>query len=283
MSPRTEIALVMAAVAAACAVPGTFLVLRRLAMTADAIGHTLLLGIVVAFAVVGDLSSPWLAAGAAGAGVLTVVLIDVVRRSPKVKQDAAIGLVFPALFALGTILTSMEFRDIHLDVDAVLLGQVESSWLTRTRFAGLDVPRSFAVMAGFAVANALLVGVFYKELKLTTFDAGLAMTLGFLPTVVHLALVCVVSLTAVAAFDAVGPVLVVAFFVVPPATAQFLTHRLGTMIVLSAFVGIVGAVAGTFVAFALDTNVAGTVATLLGLIFGVTAIAARTPRSRAVS
>ena len=284
MSPRTEIALVMAAVAAACAVPGTFLVLRRLAMTADAIGHTLILGIVVAFAVVRDLSSPWLTVGAAVAGVLTVVLIDVVRRSPKIKHDAAIGLVFPALFALGTILTSMEFRNIHLDVDAVLLGQVENSWLTRTRFAGrIDVPRAFAVMAGIAAANALLVAAFYKELKLTTFDAGLGATLGFRPVAVHLALVSVVSLTAVAAFDAVGPVLVVAFFVVPPATAQFLTHRLGVMLILAATVGVIGAVAGTFVAFALDTNVAGTVATLLGLIFGTTACLARSRLTRAVS
>ena len=271
-----EIAMVMAAVAVACTLPGVFLVLRKLAMTADAIGHTLILGIVIAYAVVRDLSSPLLALGASLAGVLTVFLIDLLRRSPKIKQDAAIGLVFPALFALGTILASLEFRQIHLDVDAVLLGQVENSWLTRfTPASWFDVPRSFAVMYGFALLNALLVVAFYKELKLTTFDTGLAVTLGFAPALIHLVLISLVSLTAVAAFDAVGPVLVVAFFVVPAATANLLSKRLGLVILIAVGVAIVAAFVGTAIAFWLNTNIAGTVATLLGVIFGCISIFAR--------
>ena len=271
-----EIAMVMAAVAVACTLPGVFLVLRKLAMTADAIGHTLILGIVIAYAVVRDLSSPLLALGASLAGVLTVFLIDLLRRSPKIKQDAAIGLVFPALFALGTILASLEFRQIHLDVDAVLLGQVENSWLTRfTPTNWIDVPRSFAVMSGFALLNALLVATFYKELKLTTFDTGLAVTLGFAPALIHLILISLVSLTAVAAFDAVGPVLVVAFFVVPAATANLLSNRLGFVILNAVAIAILAAFAGTAIAFWLNTNIAGTVATLLGFIFGCVSIFAR--------
>jgi manganese/zinc/iron transport system permease protein len=275
VSPVTEIVLVMTAVAAACAAPGVFLVLRRLAMTADAIGHTLLLGIVLAFAIVRDLNSPWLSIGAAAMGVITVWLVELFQRSRLIKQDAAIGLVFPALFALGTLLASMDFRDIHLDVDAVLLGQVENSRLSRFEFGGVSVPRSLAVMSVIGVVNGLLITVFFKELKLTTFDRDLAFALGFWPAVIQLGLITMVSLTAVAAFDAVGPVLVVAFFVIPAASARLLCTRLVTTVIVSIIIAVVGSIAGTRLAFVLNTNIAGTVTTVLGLVFGFSVIGSR--------
>src|SRR4051812_18218306 len=116
-----ELILVLAVVAAACAVPGVFLVLRRMALGSDAIGHVLLLGIVLAYFATRDLDSPWLLVGAAVAGLVTVALVELLQRTKLVKADAAIGLVFPALFALGVLLVSVKARNIHLDVDAVLL------------------------------------------------------------------------------------------------------------------------------------------------------------------
>src|SRR5690349_22739512 len=97
----TEITLVLVTVAAACAVPGTFLVLRRMSLVSDAVGHVLLLGIVLAYFAVRDPDSPWLLVGAALGGLLTVALVEALQRTKLVKADAAIGLVFPALFALG--------------------------------------------------------------------------------------------------------------------------------------------------------------------------------------
>lgn len=271
MSSLTETVLVMAAVAVACSGLGVFLVLRRLAMTADAIGHTLLLGIVVAFAIVRDLRSPWLAIGAAMAGIITVWLVEWLQRIGRIRQDAAIGLVFPVLFALGTLLASLEFRQIHLDVDAVLLGQAENTRLSRWEWGRIDVPSSFATCLLFAVASWSWIGLFLKELSITTFDADLSVALGYRPGLIHLTLVSLASITAVAAFDAVGPLLVVSFFVVPAATARLLTNRLSTTLIGSLLIGLSGAVGGTWLAFQIDTTVAGTVASLLGLVFFIVA------------
>ncbi len=267
--------LVMAAVAAACAVPGVFLVLRKMVLVGDAMNHVLLLGIVLAYFAVRDPASPALFFGAAAAGVLTVALVEALQRTRLLKEDAAIGLVFPALFSVGTLLASLYLRNTHLDVDRVLLGSAELAYLDRFTLAGRDLgPRGFAVPALVFLGTALLVALAYKELKLATFDPGLAATLGFRPALVHYALMLGVSLTTVAAFDAVGPVLVLAFFAVPPATARLLTNRLSRMLFLSVAFAVGAALAGTWLAFRLDITTAGTACAVLGAIYAVALLAA---------
>ncbi len=268
LTSQAETTLVVVAVAVACAPPGVFLLLRRMSLVSDAISHVMLFGIVTAYFITRDLDSPWLLIGAALTGVLTVALVEALQRTNLVKADAAIGLVFPALFALGALLVSMFVRNTHLDIDSVLLGSAEWSFRPRWVVAGRPV-KPLAVLAAVAALNAALIAAFYKELKLATFDAGLAAALGFLPGVLHYALMGVVSLTAVAAFDAVGPVLVVAFFIVPAATAYLLTDRLWVLLMMSAAIGAGGAVAGTRLALAQDLNIAGTVGTVLGFVFAV--------------
>jgi manganese/zinc/iron transport system permease protein len=273
MSAFAGIALVLVVVAAACALPGTFLVLRRMALVSDAIGHVLLFGVVLAYFVVRDVDSPGLLVGAAAVGLLAVVLVELLQRTKLVKEDAAIGLVFPALFALGVLLASMFLRNTHLDVDAVLLGQPELATEPRWHVGAVAV-RPLWVMAAALALNAGMLLLFFKELKLTTFDPALAAALGFRPGLVHYGLMTAVSLTAVAAFDAVGPVLVVGFFVIPATAALLLTDRLGLVLLLAALIGGVGAAAGTWAAFRLDTNVAGTVATALGVLFAAVFVGA---------
>lgn len=268
MSSTTEITLVLVVVSVACAVPGCFLVLRRLSLVSDAISHVLLFGIVLAYLAVRDLDSLWLPVAAAGAGLLTVSLVELLQRTKLVKEDAAIGLVFPALFAVGVILASLYLRNTHLDVDAVMLGQPELATDARWVVGGTPV-KPLWVLAGVLAVNLALAAAFFKELKLTTFDPALAASLGFRPGSMHYALMTVVSFTAVAAFDAVGPVLVVGFFVVPAAAAFLLTDRLGIMLLLAGVIGGVGATLGTQVAVAKDTNIAGTVATTLGVLFAL--------------
>jgi manganese/zinc/iron transport system permease protein len=261
-----DLVLVLAVVAAACAVPGVFLVLRRMALVSDAIGHTLLLGIVLAYFATRDIDSPWLLVGAALTGLATVALVELLQRTKLVKADAAIGLVFPAFFALGVLLVSVKARNIHLDIDAVLLGQPDLAVYPRWKLFGVSVPPLW-VMSTVLAMNVGLCVLLFKELKLSTFDPGLAASLGFRPGLMHYGLMAVVSVTAVAAFDAVGPVLVVGFFVVPAAAAFLLTDRLGVMILLACGIGALGAWLGVVAAIRIETNTAGSVAAMLGLLF----------------
>ncbi len=270
MSPQLEIQLIAAVTAAACALPGAFLVLRRVAMLSDAISHAILPGIALAFFVTEDLASPLLILAAAATGVLTVALIEGLRSTGRVKEDAAIGLVFPVLFAVGVVLIARFASGVHLDVDAVLLGELAFAPFNRFTVGGADLgPVALWVMGGVLVLNLLFLVVLYKELKLSTFDAGLAAALGFAPGALHYALMGLVSVTAVGAFDAVGSVLVVALMVAPPAAAYLLTDRLPVLLGLSAGIGAAAAVGGYWAARIIDTNIAGAMATVAGLAFAL--------------
>jgi manganese/zinc/iron transport system permease protein len=254
-------------VAVACALPGVFLVLRRTAMMSDAISHTVLLGIVLGFFLVGNLESPLLIASAAVMGVITVSLVELLIATKRVKQDAAIGLVFPALFSVAVILISRYAGGVHLDNDAVLLGEIAFAPFDRLTLFGLSLPRSLVVMGAILLINTLFISLLYKELKLTTFDPGLAAALGFTPVLLHYGLMLVVSVTAVGAFDAVGSILVVALMVAPAAAAYLMTQRLSRMLLLSALLGALSAIGGYWLARLLDANVAGSIATMAGLVF----------------
>jgi manganese/zinc/iron transport system permease protein len=267
-SAQIEIQLIAAVVAMACALPGVFLVLRRMAMMADAISHTVLLGIVLVFFVTRDLNSPWLILGATATGVLTVSLVELLNRTRLVKEDAAMGLIFPALFSIAIILISRFAGDVHLDTDAVLLGELAFAPFERLELFGLDLgPQALWLMLAVLALNVAFIALFYKELKLATFDAGLAAALGFSPALIHYGLMSVVSVTAVGAFDAVGSVLVVALMIGPAAAAYLLTDRLGHMLAYSAAIGVVSAVSGYWVAHWLDASIAGSMATMVGVAF----------------
>ncbi len=265
---QIEIQLIAAVVAAACALPGVFLILRRMAMMSDAISHAILLGIVLAFFVTHDLGSPLLIAAAAGTGVLTVALVEILNRTKLVKEDAAIGLVFPALFSIGVILIARYAGSVHLDTDAVLLGELAFAPFDRFVVFGNDIgPKSLYLMGGILILSLMFILFFYKELKLTTFDAGLAASLGFAPWILHYGLMSLVSITAVGAFDAVGSILVVALMIGPPATAFLLTERLSPMLALSVAIGVISAISGYWVAHAADVSIAGSMASMTGVLF----------------
>lgn len=288
---QAEIILVGVIVAIACALPGVFLVLRRMALMSDAITHTVLLGIVIAFFVVEDLSSPLLIAGAAVVGLGTVWLVEAVHRTRLVAEDAAIGLTFPLLFSIAIILISRYAGDVHLDTDAVLLGEIALAPQRRFIVSGWDLgPQAAWMMGTILVVNLVFIRTFFKELKLTTFDPALAAALGFSPVVVHYALMGLVSVTAVGAFDAVGSILVVALMVGPPAAGYLMTDDLRRMIGYSAGIASLSAVSGYWVAHFLDVSIAGSMAGTVGLLFaavlvfaperGVVAVARRRERQR---
>ncbi|CAN5534363.1 metal ABC transporter permease [soil metagenome] len=268
MSPAAEIQFIAVVTAAACALPGVFLVLRRSAMLSDAISHAVLPGIVIGFLVTHDLSSPWLVIGATATGVLAVVLIETLVGTRLVKTDAAIGLVFPVLFSIGVVLIAQYAQDVHLDTDAVLLGDPAFAWIERFEVGGRDLgPRSLWLMGTLLTINAAFIAVFYKELKLAAFDPALAATLGYRPRLLHYALMTLVAATCVGAFDVVGSVLVVALIVAPPAAAYLLTDRLPLLIGLAAGIGGGSALGGYGVSRALDASIAGAMASAAGVAF----------------
>ena len=275
MSPQLDVQLVAVVVAVACALPGTFLVLRRMAMMSDAISHAILPGIVVGFFVTESLGSPLLLVGAALTGVLTVALVEGIERTGLVHEDAAIGLVFPVLFSIGVLLIAQYANDVHLDTDAVLLGELAFVPFDRVTLFGTDAgPRALWTMGVILILNLAFLAAFYKELKLATFDPALAAALGFAPGALHYALMSLVSVTAVGAFDAVGSILVVALMIGPPVTAYILTDRLPLMIGGSAALGIANALVGYALAAALDASIAGCMATVTGLTFGLVVLVA---------
>ncbi len=267
-SAQLEIQLIAALVAIACALPGTFLVLRKMAMISDAISHAILPGIVLGFFITHDLNSPILILLAALTGVITVVLVEFIQKTGLVKEDTAIGLVFPALFSIGVILIAKNANDVHLDIDAVLLGELAFAPFDRLLMDGADMgPKSLWVIGIILLVSLILLFLFFKELKLSTFDKGLATTLGFSPIVLHYGLMTVSSVTIVGAFDAVGAVLVVALIIAPAATAYLLTDNLKKMLLLSCLFGVFSAIAGYWMANILDASIAGSMTTVLGILF----------------
>lgn len=286
-----EIQVIAVLVAVSCALVGVFLVLRRMALLSDAISHTVLLGIVVAFFVTESLTSPLLIVAATATGVLTVALVEGLRRTRLVKEDAAIGLVFPALFSVAVILIARYANKVHLDTDAVLLGELAFAPFRRLEVGGVDLgPTTLWVMAVVLALDLAFILLFYKELKLTTFDPALAASLGIAPAAVQYGFMTLVSVTAVGAFDAVGSILVVALMIAPPAAAYLLSDRLTVVIGLSALLGTLAAIGGFWTAWLLDASFAGSIAGAAGVIFlatfllaperGIVALARRRRRQR---
>ncbi len=268
MFPQVEIQIIAVIVAVSCALPGTFLVLRKMAMMSDSITHTILLGIVLAFFITHDLSSPLLIAGAAVMGVVTVWLTEMLSRTQLLSEDAAIGVVFPLLFSIAIILITRYAGSVHLDTDSVLLGELAFAPFDRMVISGVDIGAKAIYITGVLLfINLAVIIIFFKELKVATFDPLLAAVLGFSPTLIHYGLMTLVSFTTVGAFQAVGSVLVVAFMIGPPVTAYLLTDELKRMLILSGIIAAINALLGYQGAALLDVSIAGSMAVVTGLVF----------------
>ncbi|ASM73683.1 MULTISPECIES: metal ABC transporter permease [Roseobacteraceae] len=240
-------------VAIACALPGNFLLLRRQALIGDAISHVVLPGIVVAFLLTGLVASVPMLLGAAGAALVAVAAIEAIRRLGKIEPGAAMGVVFTTMFAGGVLLLEMsDTSSVHLDVEHALYGNLESLiWLDATGWSSLWDPEALAHlpvelprMATALVAVVLFIAVFWRPLKISTFDEGFARTMGLRTGPLGLALVVVAAIAAVAAFDAVGSIIVIAMFICPPAAARLMTNRLETQIAWSVLFATLAAVIG---------------------------------------
>ncbi|RVV99977.1 metal ABC transporter permease [Mesobaculum littorinae] len=263
------IMLTGALVGCASTLVGTFLVLRGNSLLSDAISHSIIFGIVVVWLLTHATAGPVQIVGAALTGVLTVFLTELLFSTRRVKYDAAIGLVFPVLFSVGVLLLNVYARDVHIDQHTVLLGEIGFVWLDTMAIGGYEVPQAVVFMGLVTAVNLLFVTLFFKELKITTFDPGLAAALGFAPGVMFYALLFLVSATGVAAFDAVGAVLFIAFVIVPPSAAYLLTDRLWLMLVLGALISIAASVLGYYAAITLNVSIGGMMAVMTGVFLAL--------------
>ena len=267
MSYEGWILLTASLVGLSCGLIGVFLILRKMAMMADAISHTVLLGIVTAYLITRELSGIYMLIGAIIAGLLTAVLVQLLH-SLGVQQDASIGVVFTTLFAIGVILISTKTGNVHLDVQHALMGEI-----TFVPWHTMDVPligeipqATFLLLIVLAIVLIMIVA-FYKEWKITTFDAALAASLGIPVILMHYVFMTLVSITTVASFDAVGAIMVVAMLITPAAAAYLWTDRLSIMLCLSALFGVVSAIGGYYIAVWIDTSISGSMAFATGIIF----------------
>ena len=251
----------------ACGTLGCFLVLRRMSMLGDAISHAILPGLAIAFFLTHSREPLAMLAGALGVGVLTAVLSHGLSRWGRVPEDAAMGVVFTALFALGVVLISLVARDVDLDPGCVLYGLIEFVPFDTVRIAGWEAPRSLAWLSLILVINTALITLFFKELRIVCFDPFLATTMGISATVVHYCLMTGVAATCVASFEAVGSILVVAMLVAPGATAHLLTDRLSRMVWIAAALAALSAIIGYALAVWLNTSVAGMISTVAFALF----------------
>lgn len=275
----TWIVVVGVLAAVSCALLGNFLVLRKLSMMGDAISHAVLPGLAIAFLITGARASLTMFIGAAIAGVLTAVFTQWISKFGNVDRGASMGIVFTTLFALGLILIVQAADHVDLDPGCVLYGAIEMTpldvaWRPELFGLVLEVPRAALVLTGVTVLNLFFVLLFYKELRISSFDPELATTMGINSNLMHYLLMTLVAITTVAAFEAVGSIIVIAMLIAPAAAAHLLTDRLGYMILISVVLAILSAVFGHLSALVVpgwigfeSISTSGMMAVISGLIF----------------
>lgn len=254
-----------------CVIPGTFLVLRRMAMFGDAISHAVLPGLVLAFLISGSRESIYMLPGAALTGLFVTFIIEWIQKRMRIQNDAAIGLVYTFLFALGVILVSAYTAQTDLDQECVLYGEI--AYVPFDLILDKDGfslgPRQVWIAGSLLI---LLLGVLfssYRALYITTFDSGYATALGISVAFWHYVLMGMVSMVTVVSFESVGAVLVIALLIGPPATAALFAKRLPFLLALACFIGILSCIGGYYLAVWWNASIAGAISMMIGFFFGM--------------
>lgn len=253
------IALMGFFVATACGLVGNYLILRRMALVGDAISHSVLPGLAIGFLLANSRNSGVMFLGALGAGIVTTFIIELIHRKSRVKQDAAIGITFSSLFAIGVIIISVFASKVDLDQDCVLYGEIGNVPIA---FPYVKIgdwivgPPPVVRMGAVAIVVAILIALFYKELLISSFDPGLAMSVGINASLIHYALMAALSVVVVSAFESVGAILVIAMLVLPGATASLLSHRLPLIHFMTVGHAAISSVLGVHLGIWLDCSLA---------------------------
>lgn len=263
-----QLLLITIVTAIACVIPGNLLILRGTALMSDALSHAILFGIVVTFLIVQDMNSPLIFLGAICSGMITVTLTELLTTTGKIKQDAAIGLTFPFLFSIAVLLINVFAHNVHLDTDAILLGELAFAPFYKLYIGGYDCgPAALWNMSMIACMNIACIYYFYKEFQVTTFDPMYAKNIGYYPRAFHYLLMMLTNITIIQAFHTTGTILVISFIITPAASAFLLTKKLHEMLILSCLLAIIAVLGGFLLAHAYDTSIAGCITLANGLVF----------------
>ncbi|MFO0857464.1 MAG: metal ABC transporter permease [Phycisphaerales bacterium] len=251
-----------------CGLLGTYLVLRRLSMLGDALTHAILPGLAAAFILTGTRNPLAMLVGALAVGLLTSAASAGLSRIGRVQQDAALGVVFSALFALGVLMITHAAKQVDLDPSCVLYGELISLALTPSG----EVPRQFTLLLVMFVLSITTMLLAARQIKLVSFHPELATSMGIPAWLVHYAMLTLITGASVASFEAVGSILVIAMLVAPGATALLLTQRWGFAFVLASIIGALAGGIGAVAALALNTSVAGAASVAAGALFILAAL-----------
>ncbi len=265
-----QILYILIVTSIACSILGVFLVLRNLAMLSDAISHSVLLGIVLAFFVVKDLSSVYLIISAGLSGVLSCICIEALSKSRRISNDAAVGIVFPLFFSVAVILISKFAKNVHLDTDMVLTGELTLAPFDTIKILSVTMPKSLLVMSIMIAVNAIYVAVNFRKLTISTFDPTYAHTVGISMAVLYYSLMTMISMTAVASFSTVGAILSISFFICPAASAYLITKKLKMTILVSVVYAIINSMISYYTAIHYNVSISGMCAGVSGITFLLT-------------
>ncbi len=250
-----------------CALVGCYLVLRRMSLMGNALSHAVLPGLVIAFVVSGSIGPLPMLTGALAAGIITTFLTQTIQRYGRVAPDASLGVVYTSLFALGVLLVKRYVSEIHFDISCVYEGSLLQVALDTFDLGPLEIPRAMLAAGPVLLLVVAAVTLFWKELKISSFDPTLAATLGLTPGWMHYLLMLLVSLATVTSFEAIGSILVVAMLIAPAATAQLLVHRLGPMLLVSAGAAVGATLLGYRSAVYWNVSPSGSIAVMAGLFY----------------
>lgn len=288
------IALVLTSMASSLV--GVFLLLKNMSMLSDAIAHTILLGIILAYFYTKDLDSPLLIISATLFGVITVIALEMLVKTKLIKSDAAVGVIFSSFFSLSIILISKFLKNSPLSTNTVIMGNVlnvplskikifsngqfPEYYLNICKFLNISpielqqiiqsIPKMYVIMGIIFLIDLIYVIVFYKELKISSFDENYSILTGFSVVFLQYSLMFLVSLTAVASFKAVGAILVISFMITPVCSAYLITKDLKNLIIISFIYGIINSAIGCRISFIFKCSTSGTVAVVSGITFFIT-------------
>ena len=254
-------------VASSTGMLGNLLLLRKMSMMGDALSHAVLPGIVVAYLISGSRASIPLFVGAIVMGVLTTFLIQFFSSKGKMQSDAAMGTVFTFLFAVGVILVTKFAGEADIDADCVLHGELAFVPLQTSSFLGLGVPAPVWTLLGLLAVIQIIFWTGYKGWLITSFNPEYAQSVGIRTVLWHYSLMAATSVATVVSFESVGAILVIAFLVVPAATAYLLTDKLPLMTIIILIHGLVSSTLGYFISDALEASISGSIAVMSFILF----------------
>lgn len=261
LAPDEVQLLVLFAVSISCGLVGSFLAVRKMAMVANSLSHTLLLGIVISTLLFSNnLNLGTLMVAAFITALITVGLSALLAKSPYVKEDAGVGLSFTTLFALGLVALMLFAKNAHIGIEAVM-GNLDAVHKDDLFFSW-----------GIALINGLALLLFYPWLKALSFDSVFSFSLRLPCLALELLFLMLVSLTCVGAFRSVGVLIVLAFFTGPPLCAKLFFHRLKPILLASVGIGSLASLFSVAIArhilsvHQIPLSSAGIFATLMGLL-----------------